>query len=154
VRGYTAGEAMTPDVLAVTEDAAFTTIARILTEHHVNAVAVLDRECRVVGVVSEGDLLCKAESKELPEELSPFLEPRRRRVARVKAAGVVARDLMSAPVVTINAKAPVSQAAEALARRRFRQVPVVDGAGRLVGMIARTDLIRAFAPADRAAGVN
>ncbi len=142
---YTAGEIMTADVVAVTEDAPFTTVARILTEHHINAVAVLDRECRVVGVVSEGDLLCKAEAKEPAEEVSPFLETSRRRASRAKAAGVVARDLMSAPAVTVTATAPVADAAQELSQGRYRQLPVVDGAGRLVGMITRADLVQAFA---------
>jgi CBS-domain-containing membrane protein len=145
---------MTSGVMAVTADASFTTIARILTERHVNAVAVLDRECRVIGIVSESDLLCKAADKEPVEELSPFLEPRRRRIARVKAAGVVARELMSAPAVTVTARAPVAEAAAALSRGRFRQVPVVDGAGRLVGMITRADLVQAGPPAYYTASVN
>jgi CBS-domain-containing membrane protein len=151
---YTAGQVMTPDVVAVTEDAPFTTIARILTEHHVNAVAVLDRECHVVGVVSEGDLLCKAEAKEPADDVSPFLETARRRASRAKAAGAVARDLMSAPAVTVAASAPVADAARELSQARYRQVPVVDGAGRLVGMITRADLIQAFAPAEYATSVT
>lgn len=145
---YTAGEIMTQDVLAVTEDAPFTTVARILTEHHVNAVAVLDRECRVTGVVSEGDLLCKAEAKEPAEDVSPFLETRRRRAARAKAGGVVARDVMSAPAVTVTATAAVADAAQELCQGRYRQLPVVDNAGRLVGMITRTDLVQAVTVPD------
>ena len=148
---YTAGEAMAPDVLAVTEDAPFATVARILTEHHVNAVAVLDRECRVVGVVSEGDLLWKAEAKDRADELPPFLEAPRRRASRGKAAAVAARDLMSAPAVTVAATASVADAAQELAQGRYRQLPVVDGAGRLVGMITRADLIQAFALPDEVA---
>jgi CBS-domain-containing membrane protein len=144
----TAGDIMTPDVTAVTEDALFMTVARILTEHHVNAVAVLDTECRVVGVVSEGDLLSKAEVKEPAEDVSPFLETRRRRASRAKAAGVVARELMSAPAVTATAAAPVAAAAQELSQGRYRQLPVVDNAGRLVGMITRADLIQAFVMPD------
>lgn len=145
---YTAGEIMTPDVVAVTEDAPFTTVARILTEHHVNAVAVLDRECRVTGVVSEGDLLCKSEAEEPAEEVSPFLETRRRRASRAKAGGVVAGDLMSAPAATVTATASVADAAQGLCQGRYRQLPVVDNAGRLVGMITRADLVQAFAVPD------
>jgi CBS-domain-containing membrane protein len=141
---YTAGEIMTPDVLAVTEDAPFTTVAKILTEHHVNAVAVLDRECRVVGVVSEADLMCKAAAKEPAEEVSPFLETRGERASRAKAGGVVARDLMSAPAVTVTATASVADAAQELCQGQYRQLPVVDNAGRLVGMISRADLVQAF----------
>ena len=145
---YTAGEIMTPDVLAVTEDAPFTTVARILTEHHVSAVAVVDRECRVTGVVSEGDLLCKAAAKEPAEDVSPFLQTRRRRASRAKAGGVVARDLMSTPAVTVAATASVANAAQELCQGRYRQLPVVDNAGRLVGMITRADLVEAFAIRD------
>jgi CBS domain-containing protein len=145
---YTAGEIMTPDVLAVTEDAPFTTVARILTERQVNAVAVLDRECRVAGVVSAGDLMGKAAGKELAEDVSPFLEPRRVRTARAKAAGVVARDLMSAPAVTVAAGASAGDAAKELCQGQYRQLPVVDGAGRLVGMISRADLVQVFALPD------
>ena len=139
---------MTPDIMAVTEDTPFTTVARILTEHHVNAVPVLDLECRVAGVVSEGDLLCKAEAKDLAEDVSPFLETRRRHSSRARAAGVVARDLMSAPAVTVTATTAVADAAQDLSQGRYRQLPVVDNAGRLVGMITRADLIQAFALPD------
>lgn len=151
---YTAGEIMTPDVSAVTEDAQFTTVARILTERHVNALAVLDRDCRVVGVVSAGDLMGKAAAKELAEGVSPFLEPRRVRAARAKAAGVVARDLMSAPAVTVTATDSVADAAKELGRGRYRQLPVVDNAGRLVGMITRADLVQAAALPDEVVRVD
>lgn len=151
---FTTGEVMTSDVLAVNERASFTTIARILTEHHVNAVAVLDHDCRVIGIVSEGDLLCKAEKASIDEEPSPFLETRRQRAAHAKAAAVAARGLMSTPAVTIAAKTPAVEAAQVLAQGRFRQLPVVDGEGRLVGMITRADVIRALAAADYAASAN
>jgi CBS-domain-containing membrane protein len=145
---YTAGEIMTPDVLAVTEDAPFTTVARILSENHLNAVAVLDGECRVVGVVSECDLLSKAAAKEPAEDVSPFLENRRLRAARAKAGGVVVRDLMSAPAVAVAVTVSVADAAQELSQGRYRQLPVVDNVGRLVGMITRADLIQAFALPD------
>lgn len=139
---------MTPGALAVGADAPFAAVARVLAERHVHAVAVLDEERRVIGVVSEGDLMCKAAAKEPAEEVSPFLETRRRRAARAKAAGVVAGDLMSAPAVTVGVAAPVVDAAEELAQGRYRQLPVVDDAGRMLGMITRADLVQAFALPD------
>jgi len=69
---------------------------------------------------------------------------RRLRAARAKAGGVVVRDLMSAPAVTVS----VADAAQGLSQGRYRQLPVVDNVGRLVGMITRADLIQAFALPD------
>jgi CBS domain-containing protein len=108
----------------------------------------------VIGVVSEGDLLCQAEKTSSDEELSPFLETGRQRAAHSRATAVVARGLMSTPAVTIAAKAPAAKAAQVLAHGRFRQLPVVDGEGRLVGMITRGDLIQKFVPAGYAAAGN
>jgi CBS-domain-containing membrane protein len=114
----TAGRMMTDDVTAVTENASFTTIARILADDHAGAVAVLDRDCRVIGVVSEADLLPKEEFTDPGEQPSPFLETSRRRSARTKAA-------------------------RTLTHSGFRELPVVDGAGRLVGMLTRANVIAA-----------
>jgi CBS-domain-containing membrane protein len=145
----TAGRMMTEDVTAVTENASFTTIARILADDHAGAVAVLDRDCRVIGVVSEADLLPKEEFTDPGEQLSPFLETSRRRAARTKAAGVIARDLMSAPAVTVAAITPAAEAARTLTHSGFRQLPVVDGAGRLVGMLTRANVIAASTATER-----
>jgi len=71
---------------------------------------------------------------------------RRLRAARAKAGGVVVRDLMSAPAVTVTVS--VADAAQGLSQGRYRQLPVVDNVGRLVGMITRADLIQAFALPD------
>jgi CBS-domain-containing membrane protein len=145
----TAGRMMTEDVTAVTENASFTTIARILADHRAGAVAVLDGDCRVIGVVSEADLLPKEEFTDPGEQPSPFLESSRRRVARRKAAGVIARELMSAPAVTVTALTPGVEAARTLTHSGFRQLPVVDGAGRLVGMLTRANVIAASSAVDR-----
>jgi CBS domain-containing protein len=143
----TVKDVMTRTVAVVSADTPFKEIARRLAEHRVAALPVVDAGDRAVGVVSEADLLLKEEH---PVPVRPRRgSARRKAVEAKKAAGLVARDVMSSPAVTVGPDAPLAEAARRMHEGGFRSMPVVDDAGRVIGIVARRDLLRAFLRPDR-----
>jgi CBS domain-containing protein len=140
---------MTENVVTVPEDMPYKEIVATLAQHAVSAVPVVDEVGRVVGVVSEADLLHKMEFAGLEPHLH-LIERRQRRVARVKALGDTARDLMSSPAVTVSPEAALTAAASTMESERVKRLPVVDGRGRAVGIVSRRDLLRVYLRDDEA----
>jgi CBS domain-containing protein len=137
---------MTTDVATVRVEATFKEIAQVLTERRVSGVPVVDADGKVVGIVSEADLLPKEEFKSAIDE-RPRLTRRAAKVARAKANGDTAGELMSTPAVTIKADATVAEAARSLAEHGVKRLPVVR-AGRLVGIVSRADVLKVFLKPD------
>jgi len=140
---------MSSPVVAVSVDARFKEIVEALTELSVSAVPVVDAGNRVLGMVSETDLLHKEEVKDVAEPVRRLVERRARRTVRDKAAADTAADLMTGPAVTVRSDAPVPAAARLLAEHDISRLPVVDD-GRLVGIVTRSDLLGVFRRADGA----
>jgi CBS domain-containing protein len=138
-------DVMTPTVVAVELDAQFKEIVTAMKKWQVTAMPVLEREGRVAGVVSEADLLAKEELR----DTEPTLIGQRERLADyAKAGAVTARDLMSAPAVTVRAGATLPQAARLMARHKVKRLPVVDEQGLLRGIVSRSDLLKVFLRTD------
>jgi CBS domain-containing protein len=140
-------DVMTPDPVAVRASVSFKEIAARLREQHATAFPVLDADGKVVGVVSEADLLPK-EALEAGNEghRGPLASPGHR-AEREKAVGVTASDVMSRPAVTIGPFDLVSHAAHVMYDRKVSCLPVVDD-GRLIGVITRADVLRVFGRTD------
>jgi CBS domain-containing protein len=136
-------DVMTTHVIAVRKGATFKDMAARLREHRVSAFPVLDDDNKVIGVVSEADLLTK-EALEFDRKGAGLLHHRE----HVKAAGLTAADLMSSPPVTIGAKDFVSHAARVMYARRVKRLPVVDDDGRLVGIVSRADVLSVYGRPD------
>ncbi|WOX26141.1 CBS domain-containing protein [Streptomyces solicathayae] len=137
------GELMTREVVSVRGDAPFKEIARILSQHRVTAVPVLDGSGRVVGVVSEGDLLRKsADQAAAPGDLPvvPDLEA----WEQAKAEGTRAEELMSAPAVCARPDWNVAETARLMEVQGVKRLVVVDSEDRLVGIVSRRDLLGIF----------
>jgi CBS domain-containing protein len=138
----TVGDVMTCRVVAVTRHASFKEIVRALEQWHVSAVPVVENGTRVVGVVSEADLLRKEEHRENePPPVGPPHGPG-------KAAALTAEQLMTAPAVTVHGGATLAQAARAMARHQVKRLPVVDAEGMLKGVVSRGDLLKVFLRSD------
>jgi CBS-domain-containing membrane protein len=118
-------DVMTTRVVAVSSDASYREMAALLRAHRVSGLPVVDADGIVVGVVSETDLL-----------------------TRPLAPGRTAVDLMTRPAVTTSPDELVSTVARLMSRRKLRRVPVVDGRGRLVGIICRSDVLSVFSRPD------
>jgi len=132
---------MTRAVAAIGRDAAFKDIVRTMQERKVSALPVVDVEGRVVGVVSEADLLPKEEFRDSDPDRSTQL---RRLSDLAKAGSVTADELMTSPALTVRPDETLAQAARTMARARVKRLPVVDGTGRLEGVVSRADLLKVF----------
>ena len=141
-------DVMARTVVAVRGSAGYKEIVEDFVRYGVSAMPVIDVDNRVIGVVSEADLLPKVElAGDHPQ--ARLFERRRRRTGREKAGGDTAAELMTAPPVVIGADATVAEAARLMDYERVGRLPVVDGDGRLVGIVARRDLLRTYLRTDR-----
>jgi CBS domain-containing protein len=138
---------MTTQVVTVGPDTPFKEIVARLAEHRVSAVPVVDGSRRVLGVVSEADLLLKEEHPD-PDEV-PLFWTKRRRAEHDKAAASVARDLMTVAVVSIAPGATVAEAARRMHTAKVKRLPVVEAGGRLVGIVSRGDLLKVYNRSDQ-----
>jgi CBS domain-containing protein len=141
MRTPTVRDVMTTTVVAVRERASYKEIVDDLVAYGVSAMPVLDAGNWVVGVVSEADLLPKAELAGDHLQARLF-ERRRRRTARKN--GDTARELMTSPAITIGPDASIAEAARLMEAERVKRLPVVNAQGRLVGIVARRDLLRTY----------
>jgi CBS domain-containing protein len=144
VKTTTVQGVMTASVVALRENADFKEIVTAMRSRRISAFPVLDAAGRVIGVVSEADLLAKE-----AREAAPGPPPGLVRLAwllkeRSKATGVTAAEIMTKPAVTIRADAAVAEAARLMQSRRVKQLPVVDDDGRLRGIVSRADVLSVF----------
>jgi CBS domain-containing protein len=142
-------DVMTTKVETVEPWAPFTEIVTRLAEHRLSAAPVVDPEGNVLGVVTEADLLLKQEHPD-PKLDIPLIWSRHRRREREKAAASVARELMTTPPVTVLPTITVTEAARRMHTAGVKRLPVVDEAGRLVGIVSRADLLKVFTRTDEA----
>ncbi|GAU69270.1 hypothetical protein SSP35_11_00890 [Streptomyces sp. NBRC 110611] len=138
-------DVMTQTVAAVDRAARFKEIVETMERWQVSALPVLAGEGRVVGVVSEADLLPKEGFRESdPDRLEQL-----RSVDDVRRAeAVTAGELMTSPAHTVRADATLSQAARIMARKSVKRLPVVDAHGLLRGIVSRADLLKVFLRSD------
>lgn len=141
-------ELMQRDVVTITPDASLKEAAALLVEHGISGLPVCLPDGRLAGVISEADILVKEQGfavDESPGLVGRILEQAYGDGARLVA--VTVGEAMSTPAVTIEPTEPVSAAAALMTRRRVNRLPVVEG-GRLVGIVTRADLVRAFVRTD------
>ena len=147
-----AKDIMTTRVVTVGPDESVTEIAQKLTDHHISAVPVVEADGALLGIVSEGDLLRRPEVGTEKAAGSWWLnlwrDPSDLADDFTKAHGRTARDVMTAPVISMGPEAPLSEIAETLERNHIKRVPIVDG-GKVVGLISRANIIREIASAGR-----
>ena len=141
MRTWQVADVMTRDVATVTEETPYREVVDVLVRQRISGVPVVDSFRRVLGVISEADLLHKVERSGHPDERRVF-EGRRRRTAREKAGALVARDLMTAPAVTTHERASLAATARLMDQEAVKRLPVLDDLGRLAGIVTRGDLLR------------
>ncbi|MFI1398675.1 CBS domain-containing protein [Streptomyces sp. NPDC020681] len=136
---HTVSDVMTHTAVAVGREAGYKEIVALMEQWKVSALPVLEGEGRVIGVVSEADLLLKEEYRGQDPRLTdpPLLD-------LAKAGAVSAEELMSSPAVTVHANATIAEAARIMARRRAKRLPVVNDTGMLEGVVSRSDLLKVF----------
>lgn len=134
-------DVMTHTVVAVGRQAPFKEIVRTLEQWKVSALPVLEGEGRVIGVVSEADLLPKEEYRDSDPTRADYL---RDLPDVAKAGAVTAQELMTSPAITVHASATLAETARILTHKRVKRLPVVDDEGRLEGIVSRADLLKVF----------
>jgi CBS-domain-containing membrane protein len=137
---------MTRDVACAHEDSSYKELVKLLASRRVSALPVVDGRGRVLGVVSEADLLPKPEQP--GDGPGRLLSARLRRRDRARAEPTVAAELMTRPAITVEPLATVTEAARRMHRAGVKRLPVVDVVGRLVGIVSRADLLTSFLPPD------
>jgi CBS domain-containing protein len=132
---------MTTQVVAVKRGASFKEMAARLRQDRVSAFPVVDDDGKVIGVVSEADMLAK---EVLNGDHLGTLTAMLHRREQEKADGLTAGDLMTHPAVTVTPRDSVEQAARLMYTLQVKRLPVVDPGGKLVGIISRTDVLAVF----------
>jgi CBS domain-containing protein len=137
-------DVMTRKVVTVDRLTPFSDIVSLLTDHRISGVPVLMMGRRVAGVVSEADLLALEDEEVRRARMDSHATGRWPRPLRRVHWGLTAGALMSAPAVTIYPDATIPRAAQIMASRHIRRLPVVREDGRLVGIVTRRDLLSVF----------
>lgn len=129
-------------VQVVMTNIAFKDIAALLQRHRISALPVVDTDGRLVGIVSEADLLLKETHPVLGS--TRLLASTRRRRALAKSQGQTAEELMSAPVATVGPDATTADAARLMLERNVKRLPVIDEHGLVLGIVTRGDLLKVY----------
>jgi CBS-domain-containing membrane protein len=144
-------DVMTSHVICIGLDASVRSIAKLMTEHRISGVPVVDSNQQVVGMISEGDLLHRVETG-TQHRRTWWLEmdESAQALAReyVKSHGRKAKDVMTRDVTTVSPSTELADIANLLETRGIKRVPVVKD-GKLVGIVTRANLIRALASAPK-----
>jgi CBS domain-containing protein len=135
----TVKDVMTAEVVAVRRDTTFKELAATLRQYRVSAFPVVDDRDRVIGLVSEADMLAKEALAE-PGVVAGLLHHKDVRQAEAVTAGA----LMTRQVVTVSPDDSIEQAARMMHFLKVRQLPVVNSGGELVGIVSRSDLLSVF----------
>jgi len=142
-RSVKVSEVMTKDVAAVSGDTPLEDVAAIMAARKVSGVPVIDGDGKVIGVVSEKDLLSVmggGAAATIMEVIAQCLKGRSCLAVPVREK--VATDIMSSPAVTVKEETPVMEVAGLFTQRGVNRVPVVDANGRMVGIVSRGDVVR------------
>jgi CBS-domain-containing membrane protein len=136
-------DAMTRDVIALNKFDDIGNAVKLLAEKNISGLPVVDRENRVVGIISEADVVSMVGSrrahtfKEILRSIVGHPLPERK-------IGHLVGDIMTSPAVTVYPDAEISEAVRLMDGRRIRRLPVVDKDQRLVGLISRSDIVKAM----------
>jgi CBS domain-containing protein len=140
-----AADIMTSDVVRVSPDTKLTDLARIMLDNRVSAVPV-EQDGRIVGIVSEGDLLRRVETgtERRPSWLELFTSSHQLAAEYVHSHGRTAGEVMTTQVISVADTTPIAEIAEILESNRIKRVPVLRD-GKLVGIVSRANLLQALA---------
>ncbi len=146
----TAKDIMTTDVMTVKKDTPISELSRLFIEHKINGIPVVDDDNKVIGMVTQGDLIEQNKSLHIPTVITLFdavlfLESEKKFEADVKKlTGTKVEDIYSAKVITVTQNTELTEIASIMAENDVHTLPVVEN-GKLVGIIGKLDLIRGMA---------
>jgi len=147
-----ARDVMVAPVITASPRASIKSVAETFVRHQISAVPVVDDKGKVVGIISEGDLLHRAEAgtqRRRPWWLSALIAPDTLADEYVKAHARKVADAMTRQVVTASPETPLHELAELLEKHSIKRVPIVEN-GQLVGVVSRANVVQAVASAGKA----
>lgn len=147
-----AGDVMTRKVISVASDASAMQAGTLMLKHQISGLPVVDSSGVLLGIISEGDFLRRAElgtQCRRPRWLAFLIGPGRLASEYVHACGRKVKEIMTPNPYTVTEATPMSEVVQLMERHRIKRVPVVCGR-RLVGIVSRADLLRALARLARA----
>jgi CBS-domain-containing membrane protein len=149
-----AEELMTMDVVTARPETEVSEVAWRLVKNRVSALPVVDADRRILGIISEGDLMRRPDAAGTERHpswwLSMLADPKQRAREYVKAHGRRAKDVMTREVITVSPDTPMEEIAKILEKHHIKRVPVLRD-GELVGIVSRANLLRGLI-ARKAAG--
>ncbi|MDN3520122.1 CBS domain-containing protein [Halomonas ramblicola] len=148
-----AADIMTRNVITVTPDSEVREIASLLLEHGISAVPVVDEAGKILGIVSEGDLIRRVEDDKRSKSWWLKLFEAGNPAEYVRSHGRRAHEIMTRDPITVGEDRPVHEIARLLEKHHIKRVPVVE-AGKLVGIVSRSNLLRGFSVAAPEASVT
>ena len=143
---------MTNTVITVGPNKPLNEIAQLLIKHRISAVPVIDKDKKLLGIVSEGDLVHRIRGdNELPRSwwLSLIGDPNDVPKEYIRTHGKTAKDVMTKEVITATPFTSIGELAELLETKKIKRVPIVE-AGKLIGIVSRANIIQALAARDHA----
>jgi CBS domain-containing protein len=140
-------DVMTRQVVTITKDAPIGEAVRLLLEHRISGLPVVDAEGNLEGIVTEGDFLRRAETgtqRRRPRWLEFLLGPGRLAQEYVHSHGRRVSDVMTRRLHTVDEDTPLEDVVRRMEKHRIKRLPVVSG-GKLVGIVSRSNLLHALA---------
>jgi CBS domain-containing protein len=151
-----ARDVMTTAILTVTPETDVGEIARTMLDAHISAIPVIAADGSLIGIVSEGDLIHRAESETRRRPswwLRLLATPEEPAERYLREFGRRARDVMTKDVITVEADTPLTEIAAMLEKYHIKRVPVMED-GKLVGIVSRANLLRGVATWQKPTGVR
>ncbi|MCX5009124.1 CBS domain-containing protein [Streptomyces sp. NBC_00638] len=143
------GEVMTREVVEAHREMSFKDVVRLLDRHRISGLPVVDADDKVVGVISQTDLIRRQAGRSAGARVRRLRIPQLGRSARrASADAVTAEELMSTPAITVHPEQRIADAARVMERHGVERLPVVDEEDRLIGIATRRDLLRVFLRTD------
>lgn len=146
----TAADVMTKDnIITVTRETTVRNLAELFTKNRVSSFPVVDEGNRLIGIVTETDLIEQDKSLHIPTVISLFdwvlyVESEKKFEKELKKmTGQTVGDIFSNDVTSVSPSTPLNEVADVMSKRSIHAVPVVEG-GKLVGVVSRIDLIRSM----------
>ncbi len=141
---------MVTEVIAIQEDASVDELSKLLIENKISGVPVVDKDGKLVGIATEGDLIIKDSDLHFPRYFKLldsiiYLESLNKFKKNLKKyLGTKVSDVMTTDVKTVNGDTPVSKAANLMIRNNINRLPVLDDKGDMIGIITRADIVRSM----------
>jgi len=135
-------DVMTKNVITVQKLESVMSVAKILSEKNISGLPVVDKEKRVIGIITQADILSIIGMRK-EHTLKDLLKHMLGEPLPERKMGDIVADIMVAPALTIKAHANIAEVAQIMDEKRIRRLPVVDDDNMLVGIISRADILKA-----------